>query len=139
MRPGGSAVDVLAQGVGCNPEMRRAPDRSPVPQQDGLGRLVPDAEARSHVVGDRAMALDGYNFVNSGAVRALDMSLQLIEGLATDAAISTVLEQQHRPATGLFNRGFEIRRLLKVRDSVHGAVIIVLPGRWYREPGLQGT
>ena len=81
------------------------------------------------------MALDGYNFVNSGAVRALDMSLQLIESLATDAAIPTVLEQQHRPATGLFNRGFEIRRLLKVRDSVHEAVTIVLPRRWYRELG----
>jgi hypothetical protein len=46
-----------------------------------------------------------------------------------------VLEQQHRPATGLFNRGFEIRRLLKVRDSVHEAVTIVLPRRWYRELG----
>ena len=135
MRPGGSAVDVLAQGVGCNPEMRRTPDRSPVPQQDGLGRLVPDAEPGRHVVGDRAMALDGYHFVNGGAVRALDMSLQLIEGLATDAAIPTVLEQQHRPATGLFNRGFEIRGLLEVGDSVHGAVILYcLDGR-YREPG----
>ena len=136
MRSGGSAVDVLAQGVGCNPEMRRAPDRSPVPQQDGLGRLVPDAKARRHVVGDRAMALDGYNFVNGGAVRTLDMSLQLIEGLATDTAIPTVLEQQHRPATGLFNRGFEIRGLLEVGDSAHGAVTIVLPRRWYREPSL---
>ena len=138
MRPGGSAVDVLAQGVGCNAEMRRAPDRSPVPQQDGLGRLVPDAEARRHVVGDRAMALDGYDFVNGGAVRTLDMSLQLIEGLATDTAIPTVLEQQHGPATGLFNRGFEIRGLLEVRDSAHGAATIVLPRRWYREPSLAG-
>ena len=81
------------------------------------------------------MALYGYNFVNGGAVRTLDMSLQLIEGLATDTAIPTVLEQQHRPATGLFNRGFEIRGLLEVGDSVHGAVTIVLPRRSYREPG----
>ena len=132
--PGRSAVDVLAEGVGCNPEMRSAPDGAAVPQQDGLGRFVPDAEPGCHVVGDRAMALDGYNFVDGEAVRTLDMSMQLIEGLATDAAIPTVLEQQHRPATGLFNRGLEIRGLLEVRDSVHGAVSIVLPRRWYREP-----
>jgi hypothetical protein len=135
MKPGRSAVDVLAKGVGCNPEMGSAPDGATVPQEDGLGRLVPDAEPGRHVVRNRAMALDGYNFVDSGAVGTLDMSMQLIEGLATDAAISTVLEQQDRPATGLFNRGLEIRGFLKVRDSVHGTVPIVLPRRWYRERG----
>jgi hypothetical protein len=42
-----------------------------------------------------------------------------------------VLEQQHRTATGLFNRGLEIRGLVEVRDSVHGAVTIVLRSRVY--------
>jgi hypothetical protein len=40
------------------------------------------------------MTLDGYDFVNGGAVHARH-GLQLIEGFATDAAIPTVLEQQH--------------------------------------------
>ena len=135
MRPNRSAVDVFAQGVGCNPEMGSAPDGATVPQQDGLGRLVPDAEPGRHVVRDRAMALDGYHFVDGGAVGTLDMSMQLIEGFTTDAAISTVLEQQDRPATGLFNRGLEIRGFLEVRDSVHGAVHYCTPRRWYRERG----
>lgn len=101
------AIERIIQMPLCNLEMGSAPDRTAVPEQNRLRRLVTNAETRGRLVGDVSVGLHGDELVCGTALRLLDVRMQFVEGFAADAAAPAVFEEENRPFGGLRNGGVE--------------------------------
>src|SRR5262249_36530042 len=99
-------------------EVRRAPNRPPVAQQDGLRRLVGDPEAVGRGVRHAAVALDGDELVGRALGAAVEVRQQLVERFTADAARAAVFEEEHRTLARFGDCGLEPVEVRQLSESV---------------------